>query len=100
MQGRSSTYTLDGGTFGEGVSEGQESAKDGGILSVMCTNMQFLTYNQHIIPKFLSQMPNYTHQKFHRRAVGSQTYYDWEAAPLEPPLVTCGMICHTPQQLV
>jgi len=34
-------------------------------LSVICRNMHFLTLDQHIITKFLPQMPSYTHQKFH-----------------------------------
>jgi len=39
-------------------------AGTGKILSVICTKMQFVTYNQHIVTKFSSEMPSYTYQKF------------------------------------
>jgi len=46
-----------------GVSEGRPVT--GKILSVICSNMQFLMLNQHIITKVSPQMSNYTKQKFH-----------------------------------
>ena len=49
-----------GALRGQGVSRG-----DWKNLSVICINMQFLTWNQHIITKLSPQVFSYTYQKFH-----------------------------------
>ena len=53
------------------------------MLSVICSNEQFLTQiNQLMVTKFSPNMSNYTQQKF--RLWGSQTP-DWGASSFPPP---------------
>jgi len=52
------------------------------ILSVICSNMRFLTWSQHIICKFSSRVSNYIQQKFHLK--GETPDWGWERVPAHP----------------
>jgi len=81
VRGGFSTFILGEQCGGRDLQRGSVTGK---ILSVICTNVQFLTYIHYIITEFSSHVSIYIHQKFHLEGVGARPVTGGVAPHLPP----------------